>query len=107
MAFDATLPGQVVEANMPNNQSRNAVIPSSEKMSPIEKLFAGKKGPLPIDSSRIIQDENEELDYGGMHFSKHDDILRKDPFGVREQISRDYPDLSEEELEVLLDAFGG
>lgn len=83
---------------MTESKTNQSTSPSTEGLSQIERLFAGQKGPLPMDNPHLKQDKNEKPTSELTTLSEQDESWKTDPFGVKEQIRKAFPDLTEEEL---------
>lgn len=70
-----------------------------EQLSPIESLFAGQKGPLPLDNDVRLQSEEQEPTADETRLSASE--RRSD--GWVEGILEDHPGLTEQELERMLE----
>ena len=74
---------------------------SKDKMSPIEKLFSGRVGPLPIDNDQHSPDVRPEHINAGTRSSELDaNSEHFDP--VKAQIFKDHPTLTEQVYQDLL-----
>jgi hypothetical protein len=85
-----------------NSRENQALKGSEEALSPLETLLSGKAGPLPLDNDQRMPQQNADLTSNEMRSSAREKTSGPFLSGIKQQIMKDYPDLTEKELDAML-----